>query len=476
MPSVPPIVKSGPGLTGASGHSSDARAGDSASGAAGPDWSGRRLHFAAIGGASMSGLAIIAQGLGAMVTGSDRADGPYLRDVRAAGIAPVIGEHSAANVPPGAEVVYSTAIVAENPERVAARGAGGGGELHRSELLAQFAQLKRLLAVTGTHGKTTTTSMVTHILRECGLDPAYMIGGELRSTGHNAEWGEGEWMVIEADESDRSLLNFHPEISVLTNAELDHHVTYTSRLDLDQTLAEFSGRADTAVVWDRPELVVLTAGAGRTLTYDAEAPELTPAGARLRWRGHHVQLAVPGLHNAVNAAGALTAAAEAGADPGAAVRSLASFQGAKRRMERVGLTSTGAWIYDDYAHHPTELAAAIAGARTLEPERLVAVFQPHLFSRTQALATGFGRALGGADIAAVTDVYPARERAADFPGVDGHLVAAAAADAADGRPVAWMRSLGDLQDWLERTLRAGDLCLLMGAGNIDSVGRALVLA
>ena len=438
------------------------------------DWSARRLHFTAIGGASMSGLAVIARRLGATVTGSDRAESPYLRDVRAAGIEPIVGEHRAANVPAGAELVYSSAIPEDNPERVVARGPEGGGELHRSELLAQFAQLKRLLAVTGTHGKTTTTSMVTHILRETGMDPAYMIGGELRSSGHNAEWGDGEWMVIEADESDRSLLNFHPEIAVLTNAELDHHVTYSSRLDLNATFAEFMGRASTAIVWDRRELLELAGGAGEILAYDARDPQTSPAGTVLDWRGHRVQLAVPGRHYAVNAAGALTAATRAGADPSAAVAALASFAGAKRRMEPLGSTRAGAWVYDSYAHHPTELAADIEAARTLEPRRLVAVFQPHLFSRTRALADGFGQALSRADLAAVTDIYPARERAEDFPGVDGRLVAAAAADAADGRPVAWMRSLADLQDWLARTLREGDLCLLMGAGNIDSVGHALV--
>jgi UDP-N-acetylmuramate--alanine ligase len=422
----------------------------------------------------MSGLAVIARRLGATVTGSDRAESAYLRDVRAAGIDPVIGEHRGDNVPVGAEVVYSSAIAPDNPERVAARTAGAGGELHRSELLAQLAQLKRLLAVTGTHGKTTTTSMITHILRETGMDPAYMIGGELRSSGHNAEWGDGAWMVIEADESDRSLLNFHPEVAVLTNAELDHHVTYASRLDLNATFAEFMSRASTAIVWDRPELLELAHGAGELIPYDAADAESSPAGTGFSWHGHRVTLAVPGRHYAVNAAGALEGATAAGVDPAAAVTALASFAGAKRRMERLGSSRRGAWVYDSYAHHPTELAADLEAARSLEPDRLVAVFQPHLFSRTRALAGGFGRALGAADIIAVTDVYPARERAEDFPGIDGRLVATAAADAAEGRPVAWMRGLPDLQDWLGTTLRKGDLCLLMGAGNIDDVARALV--
>jgi UDP-N-acetylmuramate--alanine ligase len=422
----------------------------------------------------MSGLALIAAALGATVTGSDRAESPYLAPVRAAGIDPVIGDHRAANVPAGAEVVYSSAIPADNPERVIARSVGGGGERHRAEFLAEITTLKRLLAVTGTHGKTTTTAMITHVLSVCGLDPAYVVGGELRSTGRNAAWGSGDWIVIEADESDRSLLNFHPEVAVLTNAELDHHTTYASKLDLEETFAEFTGRADTAIVWDRPELLALAGGAREVISYAAAAPQTGPEGTRFDWEGRTVTLAVPGLHYAANAAGALTAAVRAGADPAAAVAAIASFQGAKRRMERLGATHAGAWVFDSYAHHPTELAADIAAARTLGPRRLLAVFQPHLFSRTRALADGFGAALAGADLVAVTDVYPARERAQDFPGVDGRLVAAAAADAGTGVPVAWMRTLGDLEDWLARTLRQGDLCLLMGAGNIDTVGRALI--
>jgi UDP-N-acetylmuramate--alanine ligase len=440
------------------------------------DWSGRALHFVGIGGAGMSGLALIAKTLGASVTGSDRAESSYMAELRSVGIEPAIG-HAASNVPAGAEVVYSTAIAADNPERQVAER-----QLHRAELLAQFATLKRLLAVTGTHGKTTTTGMVVQVLRGCGMDPAYVVGGELRGTGRNAGWGSGEWIVIEADESDRSLLHFHPEIAVLTNAELDHHSTYSSRLDLDRTFAEFTGRARSAVVWDRPELIALAGGAGEVVSYDAADPQLAPAGARLRWippgaaDALDVQLAVPGLHNAVNAAGALTACVLAGADPAAAVAAIAGFSGARRRLERLGETSAGAWVYDDYAHHPTEVAAALAAARTLGPRRLVAVFQPHLFSRTRALSREFGVALAAADVCGVVDVYPARELAADFPGVDGRLVAAAAADAGGGRQVAWMPALDDARAWLGGLLREGDLCVVMGAGNIDSLGRALVAA
>ena len=436
--------------------------------AAAQDWSGRRLHFVGIGGAGMSGLALIARRLGASVTGSDRGDSPYLKPLRGLGVEPTIG-HAAANVPPGAEVVYSSAIGPDNPELAAA-----GQLLHRSELLAEIAALKRCVAVSGAAGKTTTTAMVVEILRGAGMDPAYAVGAELRATGLNADWGSGEWIVIEADESDRSLLNYTPEIAVLTNCELDHHATYSSRLDLERTFAQFTGRARVAVVWDRPELLTIAAGAEELVPYDAEQPQLTPAGARFTWRGLDVRLAVPGLHNAVNAAGALSAAAAAGVDPETAVAAIGHFQGARRRMERLGETPVGAWVYDDYAHHPMKVAAAIAAARTLAPRRLVVIFQPHLYSRTRALAREFGVALAGADLCGVLDVYPARELADNFPGIDGRLVAAAAADAADGRPVAWVPTRADARRWLESTLREGDLCLVMGAGDIDSLGRELL--
>jgi UDP-N-acetylmuramate--alanine ligase len=279
-------------------------------------------------------------------------------------------------------------------------------------------------------------------------------------------------VVVEADESDRSLLKLDPEIAVLTNAELDHHATYASRLDLEATLAEFMGRAEQAVVWDRPGLRALCpAGA---VAYDAPGPELDAHGSRFRWRGLDVDLAVPGAHNAINAAGALEACALAGADLVGAAAAMAGFDGARRRFERVGESAGGAAVYDDYAHHPTEVTATLAAARTLAPTRLVAVFQPHLYSRTRALAQAFGGALAAADVVVVVDVYPARERAADFPGVSGWLVAAAAADHAGGGRVAWMPALADAEGYLRSLLRARDLCLTMGAGDIDSLARALV--
>jgi UDP-N-acetylmuramate--alanine ligase len=201
---------------------------------------------------------------------------------------------------------------------------------------------------------------------------------------------------------------------------------------------------------------------------------LEPGGSRFHWRGHEVMLSVPGAHNAINAAGALEAAVLAGAEPATAATSLRDFAGARRRLERLGTTPAGAAVYDDYAHHPTEVAAAIAAVRSFAPRRLVAVFQPHLYSRTVALARRFGAALAQADICAVLDVYPARERAADFPGVDGRLVAAAAAEEARGRQVAWLPGFADARAFLRSTLRSGDLCLMMGAGNIDALGQSLI--
>ena len=443
-------------------------------------WTGRRLHLIGIGGAGMSGLALVARALGAQVSGSDRAESAALRRLRDAGCEAVVG-HDAANVPADAEVVFSTAVAEDNPERAVAR-TRGQRELHRADLLAEITALRTCIAVTGTHGKTTTTSMVVHALRGCGMDPGYLVGGEVRSTGSNAGWGAGEWVVVEADESDRSLLKLHPDVAVLTNAELDHHATYASQADVDETFRAFLARAtEAAVVWDRPELLALAnggdeGGAARkplVVPFDVPNPSLDAQGARFDWRGIPVQLQVPGHHNALNAAAALEAARLAGADPAQAAAALADFAGAGRRFEPLGATAAGAEVYDDYAHHPTEVAATIAAARTLRPERVVAVFQPHLYSRTRALARDFGRALAAADLVVVVDVYEARERPQDFPGVDGKLIADAAADAAGGRTVAWLPRFDDAERFLRAQLRAGDLCLVMGAGDVDQLGRRL---
>jgi len=427
-------------------------------------WAGRRLHFVGIGGAGMSGLAVVARALGAEVSGSDRApDSPYLRS---AGIVAAAG-HDAAHVPEGAEVVVSSAIPPDNPERVAARERELR-ELHRADLLGEITRLRPTIAVTGTHGKTTTASMVVHALSGCGMDPGYLVGGEVRSTGSNAGWGAGEWLVVEADESDRSLLKLAPRIAVLTNAELDHHATYASQRDVDDTFRAFLDMADDVVLGDEPDLERFRGSVARP-----EHVELDPGGSRFSVAGVPVTLPVPGAHNARNAATALAACTLAGADPARAAAALADFGGAGRRFERVGSTPSGAEVVDDYAHHPTEVRATIAAARTLGPRRVVAVFQPHLFSRTRHQFREFGAALALADLVVVLDVYPARERAEDFPGVTGRLVAAAAADSAGGRRVAWLPGFDEAERFLRAELRDGDLLLALGAGNVDSLARQL---
>jgi UDP-N-acetylmuramate--alanine ligase len=315
--------------------------------------------------------------------------------------------------------------------------------------------------------------MIAHALLRCGLEPSYLIGGALTTTGHNADWGAGEWLVVEADESDRSMLSLHVDVAVVTNVELDHHATFGSLAELRELFRTWLAVAPQAVLWDRPDVVALR-GDAPFVAFDAVDPQLDGAGSTFAWRGHAVRLGVPGAHNARNAAAALEACILAGADEARAVAALADFAGAGRRFQELGITSAGARVVDDYAHHPTEVAATIDAARTQRARRVVAVFQPHLYSRTQRLAHEFGAALARADLAAVLDVYPAREHAEDFPGVSGLLVAEAAADAAAGRTVMWLPDFDAAERVLGALLGEGDLCLVLGAGDVDELGRRLV--
>jgi UDP-N-acetylmuramate--alanine ligase len=412
-------------------------------------WRGRRLHLVGMGGAGMSAYALAAHALGAHVTGSDRVWSPYAqRLLEQTGIETLIG-HRAANVPSGddVEVVHSTAIAADNPERAAARERGLP-DRPRADLLGEIAATRRVIAVAGAHGKTTTAAMIAVALRAAGLDPGWLVGGEVRDLGSNAGWGTGEWLVVEGDESDRSFLALAPEVAVITNVELDHHHTYSSRAELDDAFREFLSHSERAVIWDRPELLAL-AGGIEVFPFDGDV---------------ELPLRVPGEHNRRNAAAALVACELAGADPRRCRDALSAFTGAKRRFEEVGTTATGARVVDDYAHHPTEVAATLAAGRSQGPARLVAVFQPHLFSRTRELAGDFGTALAAADRSLVLPVYPARERQEDFPGVDAGLIAA---DAHPG-------SFDEAAQLLAGELRDGDLCLVMGAGDVDTLGRMLV--
>jgi UDP-N-acetylmuramate--alanine ligase len=414
-------------------------------------YAGRRLHFIGIGGAGMSGLALVCSRLGATVTGSDRADSSYMERLRRAGLEPAVG-HGAANLPDGTEVVVSTAIAADNPELARAR------ELEltvhtRGELLAELCSRKRLIAVAGTHGKTSTAAMAAWALRALGADPAFFVGGEVPAMGEdgeaaNAGWGEGEWVVAEADESDGSFLELHPEVAVVTNVEMDHHSHWGSIAELRAAFERF------------------LANSRRVAEFDAGSPG--PAELRL---------AVPGDHNVLNARAALAAIAETGAaDLAAAAEALAEFPGVRRRLERRGEVG-GAAVYDDYAHHPTELRAALAALRpqVVGGERLIAVFQPHLYSRTKAFAEEFGAALSLADEAIVLDVYPAREEpVGELEGVSGLMVARAAADRMGGRPVVWAPTLERAREAALRRLAPGRVLVTVGAGDVSTVAEELL--
>ncbi len=438
-------------------------------------WAGRRIHFVGVGGAGMSGYARAAHALGAHVSGSDAAGTPYLQRLAADGVLEATVGHRAQNLPAGEglELVFSSAVPSDNPERVAARERGIP-ERPRAELLAELSALRRTIAVAGTHGKTTTASMLVHTLRAAGMDPGWLVGGPVGGDLANAEWGSGEWLVVEADESDRSMLSLAVEIALVTNVELDHHATFASLAELREVFRAFLEHPVEAVVWDVPELLELRSGP--VTPYSLAELSLGAGSSCFTWRGHAVQLRVPGAHNALNAVGALEAARLAGADPGAAVKGLAGFEGAGRRFQPLGRSAAGALIYDDYAHHPTEVRATLAAARTLLHGRLLAVFQPHLYSRTALLAADFGRALAQADVVVVLDVYPARERAEEHPGVSGLLIAEASADAAAGRAVYWLPSFAAAERVLAQLLRPEDLCLVMGAGDVDALARALVVA
>ena len=441
------------------------------------DLKGRELHFIAIGGAGMSGLALVCDQLGASVSGSDRAESSYLRRVLDAGIEARLG-HDAEAVPEAAEVVVSTAIAEDNPELVRARERGQR-VLHRGELLAELCALKRLIAVAGTHGKTTTAGMLAHALRETGADPAFVLGGELPGAGPgggaaNAGWGDGEWIVAEADESDRSFLELRPEVAVVTNVELDHHSHWRSTAELLDAFRRFAEPAAGLALLADAGLDPVASGRD-ALRFGAAVLDPRRRTAEPVWEPPRTPaLAVPGAHNLLNALGALGAIELAGLDASAGAAALEAFPGMLRRLERKGMRN-GAVIYDDYAHHPTEVEAALAALRALEPRRLLAVFQPHLYSRTKALADRFGSALAEADEVGVLDVYPAREEpVGELAGVSGLDVAETTADRAGGRPVWWLRDCERAERALAGRLGEGDLLVTLGAGDVFQLADALV--
>jgi UDP-N-acetylmuramate--alanine ligase len=444
------------------------------------EWASRRLHFIGIGGAGMSGLALVCARRGAIVSGSDRADSTYMERLRRAGLEPRVG-HDPANLPEGADVVLSTAIGEDNPELALARERGVQ-PIHRSALLAELCAEKRLIAVAGTHGKTTTTAMVVWALRTIGADPAFFVGGEVPGLGEdgepaNAGWGEGEWVIAEADESDASLLRLRPEIALITNVEMDHHTRWGSLAELHRAFADFLAGASAVV-----------------LPADGSLDDLIETGvasiARERERGSgdgpvgrfsadrpgplELGLGLPGHHNLLNARAALAVIELAGFDLDAASAAIAGFGGVRRRLEFKG-EHNGARIYDDYAHHPTEVRAALSALRESSPARLIAVFQPHLYSRTKALAEDFGAALSLADEVAVLDVYPAREEpVGELAGVSGLRVAQATAEQMGGKPVWWLPEAERARGALGPRLAPGQVLVTIGAGDVFKLGEELL--
>jgi UDP-N-acetylmuramate--alanine ligase len=383
---------------------------------------GRHLWIAGIGGAGMSGYALLARAWGAEVRGWDRVRTPYLDQLQ--GIEVEISDEPPAP-PDGWEVFVSTAFAG----RVAGKS--------RAELLAELVAHRDAIVVAGAHGKTTTSAMIAFCLERLGRDPAWLIGAELPQLGANAGTGEG-WLVVEGDESDRTIASLRPRIGVVTNVDLDHHATFASRAEVADLLERWLG--------DVPEAV--------------RGDELDP---------YTGPLALPGEHNRRNAASALAALELAGVDRDEAARVLAEFRGAARRLERRGEVR-GAEVYDDYAHHPAEIAATLSALR--DGGRLLVLFQPHLFTRTRHLARELAAALAKADVVAVTDVYPAREEPID--GITGKLIVEALTEVRPGLTVAWTPSVEEGARFLAVSLRPGDRAVTIGAGDVDRAAGLLL--
>jgi UDP-N-acetylmuramate--alanine ligase len=385
---------------------------------------GRRIWIAGIGGAGMSAYALLAHAWGAEVAGWDRVDTPYLAHLD--GIDVTIAPEPP-EPPHGWEHYVSTAFAG----RVAGRP--------RADLLAELVSLRRSIVVAGAHGKTTTSGMIAFCLDRLGLDPAFLIGGEIPQLGGNAGAGAG-LLVVEGDESDRSVAALRPEIAILLNVDLDHHATFGTRAEVAALFEEWLAHV--------PHVV--------------RAEELEPV---------RLELAVPGEHNRRNAAAALAALELAGVDRTAAERVIVEFAGAGRRLEPKG-EARGVRVLDSYAHHPAELAADLAAVR--DGGRVLALFQPHLYSRTLHLAHEFAVALAAADGVCVTDVYPAREE--PIPGVTGHLIVGELAGVRPGMRIGWAPALDDAVALVAAWARAGDTVLTLGAGDVERAAPRLLEA
>jgi UDP-N-acetylmuramate--alanine ligase len=456
----------------------------------------QRVHMVGIGGAGMSGIARILLDRGGLVSGSDAKESRGVAALRARGASIRIGHDASAldMLPGGPTAVVSThaAIPQDNPELVEARRRGIP-VIMRPLVLAKLMDGYTTVMVTGTHGKTTTTSMIIVALQRSGFDPSFAVGGDLGEAGTNAHHGSGTSFVAEADESDGSLLEYTPDVAVVTNVEADH-------LDFFGSAEAYSAMFDEFVARLRPGgvLVVCVDDEGAATLADRSAelgvtvlrygsgedPNL--AGALLNWeqqgtggvatvrlagephpRG--VRLAVPGRHMALNALGAALAAIQAGADVESVLDGLAGFEGVRRRFEAVG-TAAGVRVFDDYAHHPTEVRATLEALRAVAGEsRSIVVFQPHLYSRTKTFAREFGQALGGADVVFVLDVYAAREQ--PMAGISGASVAEHVEV-----PVYYVPDFSAVADRVAAAARPGDVVVTMGAGDVTLLGQEILSA
>jgi UDP-N-acetylmuramate--alanine ligase len=379
---------------------------------------GRNLYFVGIGGAGLSGYAVVAKAWGAEVAGWDRYDTPYLVHVREAGIPVDLSDDLA--VPEGWEAVVSTAFAGRVPGQ------------SRAEFLAELTGLQDSIVVAGAHGKTTTAAMVAFVLDRLGRDPGFLIGGEVPQLGANARAGSG-WLVVEGDESDRTIERLRPKIAVVTNVDLDHHTEFASRSEVEQLFERWLAEVPQVVLGDELE------------PYDGE-------------------LGVTGEHNRRNAATALAALELAGVGGREAWPVLREFRGAGRRLEEVGVAGD-VRVVDDYAHHPAEIRATLAALREQSVGRILTLFQPHLYSRTRHLARETAAALAGADVVAITEIYAAREE--PVPGVSGKLVVDALAELRPGMPLGWTPRVEDGARFVARRARPGDVVLTVGAGDVD---------
>lgn len=445
----------------------------------------RRLHFVGAGGVGMSGIAeILLQATPLEISGCDLARSEGTDRLERLG-ARIAAGHDPAHVENADLLVISSAVAESNPEVAAAR-ARGIPVIRRAEMLGEIMRLKQGVAIAGTHGKTTTTSLTGMVLTEAGFDPTIVVGGQVRILGTNARLGKGDYLVAEADEFDRSFLELTPVVAVITNIEADHLDTYKNLGEIHDAFAAFANRVpffgaviacadDPGVreVLPRIKRRVVTYGESAEASLSARAVRLEASATTFEvWdaaqgRLGAVCLRLPGRHNVANALAAVAAGRELLVPFETIARALSAFTGVVRRFELKG-EREGVLVVDDYAHHPTEIRATLAAARQVYPDRrIVALFQPHLFSRTRDFTREFGAALAAADMNIVMDVYPSRE--APIPGVTGALVAEAARRAGQGR-VVYSPEKKEVVDTLERTLAPGDLLLTLGAGDVVKFG------